>query len=171
MIFEGMIDEGLEVIDAIRSALRRPTAQPWNEHEAGHHYARALASWAAIPALSGFRHAAVSGRLELAPRWRPQAFTCIWTAGSGWGTVQQRIDESEQNVRWEVLGGALTVREMAYAPPPGAAVETVEVELGGEPILASTARQVDRVTITLPQETQVSAERDLMVCMRIDRKG
>ena len=74
-------------------------------------------------------------------------------------------------MRWEVLSGELTVQEMAYALPPRAAVEQVEVELGGEPILASTARQADWVTITLPQETQVTAERDLMVCMRIDREG
>ena len=76
-----------------------------------------------------------------------------------------------RNIRWEVLGGELTVQEMTYAPPPGAAVETVKVELGGEFILASTARQADRVTITLPQEIQVTAERDLRVCMSIDREA
>ena len=172
MIYEEMIDEGLEVIDAIRRRFDGLRRNPWNEHEAGHHYARALASWAAIPALSGLRYSAVSKRLELAPRWSPQAFQVHLDSGFrlGHGSPKHWRDR-EQNVRWEVLGGALTVREMAYAPPPGAAVETVEVELGGEPIFASTARQSDRVTITLPQETQVTAERDLMVCMRIDREG
>ena len=170
MFFEGMIDEGLEVIDAIRRRFDGQRRDPWNEHEAGHHYARALASWAAIPALSGFRYSAVSKRLELAPRWRPQAFSCIWSAGSGWGTVQQRIGESEQTVRWEVLCGELTVKEMAYAPPPGAVVESINVELGGELVLATTAEQDDRLTITLHEEIQVNAERDLRVCFSIDQE-
>ena len=92
MIYEGMIDEGLEVIDAIRRRFDGLRRNPWNEHEAGHHYARAMASWAAIPALSGLRYSAVSKRLELAPRWRPQAFQCIWTAEFrlGHGSTEDR---------------------------------------------------------------------------------
>ena len=169
MIYEGMIDEGLEVIAAIRRRFDGQRRNPWNEHEAGHHYARALASWAAIPALSGLRYSAVSKRLELAPRWHPQAFQCIWTASSGWGTVHQSIRDCEQTVHWEVLSGELTVQEMAYALPPQAAIEAVKVELGSEPVPASIARQAGWATISLPRQIQVTVGRDLRVCLGIDQ--
>ncbi len=169
MIFEGMIDEGLEVISAVRRRFDGKRRNPWNEHEAGHHYARAMASWAAIPALSGLRYSAVSKRLELAPRWRSEAFRSIWTAGSGWGTVHQSIGDCEQTVCWEVLFGDLAVQEMAYAPPEGAAIEGVNVELGGEPVAAVVTGEADWAQITLPRSILVTSERALNVRMRIEQ--
>ena len=169
MIYEGMIDEGLEIISAIRGRFDGQRRNPWNEHEAGHHYARAMASWAAIPALSGMRYSAVSGRLELAPRWRSHAFQGIWTTGSGWGTVRQIIGDSEQSVRWEVLGGALTVQEMAYATLPRAAARQVTVDVGSEPVDNSHAWEAGKATITLPHSIQVTGRRDLNVCINFEK--
>ncbi len=171
MIYEGMIDEGLEIIGAIRRRFDGQRRNPWNEHEAGHHYARAMASWAAIPALSGLRYSAVSERLELAPRWRSDAFQCIWTAGSGWGTVHQSIGDSEQSVRWEVLGGELTVREMTYATLPCAAARKVTVEVGSEPVDNSHVWEAGKATITLPHNIQVTCKRDLYVCIDFEKGG
>ena len=169
MIYEGMIGEGLEIISAIRRRFDGQRRNPWNEPEAGHHYARAMASWAAIPVLSGMRYSAVSKRLELAPRWRPHAFQSIWTTGSGWGTVHQSIGDCEQNVRWEVLSGELTVQEMAYSTLPRAAVREVTVELGSEPVANSCAWEAGRATITLPHNIQVTGKRDLNVCIKIEQ--
>ena len=170
MIYEGMINEGLEVIEAIRRRFDGLRRNPWNENEAGHHYARALASWAAIPALSGFCYSAVSRRLELTPRWRPQAFQCIWSAGSGWGTVHQGIADGEQTVRWEVLAGELNVREMAYAIPPRATVEGVSVELGDEAVAARIRQEGVRVTVLLPRSIHISAGGQLGIGMRFDKE-
>ena len=170
MIFEGMIDEGLEVIKAIRRRFDGLRRNPWNEHEAGHHYARAMASWAAIPALSGFRYSAVTRRVELAPRWRPDAFQCIWTTCSGWGRVRQSIEDGKQTVRWEVLSGELNVREMAFSPPPRAAVEGVSVEKDDEAIAARFRQKGDEATISLPRNIQVSAGSQLRIGMRLDRE-
>ena len=169
MIYEGMIDEGLEIISAIRGRFDGQRRNPWNEHEAGHHYARAMASWAAIRALSGMRYSAVAERLELAPRWRSDAFQCIWRAGSGWGTVHQSIGDSEQSVRWEVLGGELTVREMTYATLPRAAARRVTVEVGSEPVDNSHVWEAGKATITLPHVIQVTCKRDLYVCINFEK--
>ncbi|NLF01419.1 MAG: hypothetical protein GX601_10635, partial [Anaerolineales bacterium] len=46
MIYEGLIDEGLAVVEAIRARFDGARRNPWNEQECGHHYARAMASWA-----------------------------------------------------------------------------------------------------------------------------
>ena len=165
MIYEGLIEEGLEIIAAIRRRFDGERRNPWNEPEAGHHYARAMASWAAIPALSGFHYSAVSRRLQLAPRWRPQAFQCIWTAGSGWGTVHQSIGGDEQVVRWQVLSGELAVEEMAYALPLRATVEAVSVKLAGEPVPASIEQRSESVTISLAQRVRAEAGQDLVIRM------
>ena len=166
MICEGLIEEELEIIAAIRRRFDGERRNPWNEPEAGHHYARAMASWAAIPALSGFQYSAVSERLELAPRWRPYDFQCVWTAGSGWGTVQQGIEDHEQSVRWQVLSGELAVQEMVYALPPDARVETVTVELGSEPVLSMWTQRSGLVTITLTRPLHAAAGQNLVVRMR-----
>ncbi|MCY3709855.1 MAG: GH116 family glycosyl-hydrolase [Caldilineaceae bacterium] len=169
MIYEGMIDEGLEVISAIRRRFDGRRRNPWNEHEAGHHYARAMASWAAILALSGLRYTAVSRRLELAPRRRPEDYRSIWTAGSGWGTVRQSIGDCEQTVRWEVLSGVLSVQEMVYATPPHAVVREVTVEVGSEIVAANFTLEAGRTTIALPRGIHVSGKGDLNVYMRIEK--
>lgn len=170
MIYEGLIDEGLEVINAIRKRFDGQRRNPWNEHEAGHHYARAMASWAAIPALSGLRYSAVSRRLELAPRIRPEGYRSIWTVGSSWGTVRQSIVDCEQTVRWKVLSGDLYVQEMVYAIPPHAVAREVAVELGSELIAASFTLEAGRTTIALPRSIHVSGKRDLKVYMRIEKE-
>ena len=100
-------------------------------------------------------------RLELAPRWHPHAFQCIWTAGSGWGTVQQSIEDHKQIVRWQVLSGELAVKEMAYALPSHATVEAVSVKLAGEPVPASIEQRSESVTISLAQRVRAEAGQDL----------
>ncbi len=54
MIHRGMIAEGLRVVEAVRRRHDGLKRNPWNEPECGHHYARALASWGPLIALSGF---------------------------------------------------------------------------------------------------------------------
>lgn len=170
MIYEGMIDEGLEVIGAIRRRFDGQRRNPWNEHEAGHHYARAMASWAVIMALSGLRYSAVSRRLELAPRRRPEDYRSIWTVGSGWGTVRQSIGDYEQTVRWEVLSGDLNVQEMVYATPAHTVVREVTVEVGSEIVAASFTLEAGRTTIALPRSIHISGKGDLNVYMRIEKE-
>ena len=88
MIYEGLVEEGLAVVNAIRTRFDGYRRNPWNEQECGHHYARAMASWAVLLALGGFSYSAVSRQLQLAPRWQPEAFHSIWIIPSGWGIDQ-----------------------------------------------------------------------------------
>jgi len=99
MIYEGLVEEGLTVMDAIRARFDGYRRSPWNEQECGHHYARAMASWAALLALSSFHYSAVSGQLQLAPHWKAEAFRCVRVIPSGWGVVTQTLEAEEQTVR------------------------------------------------------------------------
>lgn len=54
MIYEGLLDEGLEVVEAVRHRYDGERRNPWNEFECGSNYARSMASYALLLALSGF---------------------------------------------------------------------------------------------------------------------
>src|SRR5206468_757257 len=87
MIFEGLIEEGLKVIAAARDRHDGQKRSPFDEPECGHHYARAMASWATYLACTGFGYDASTATLRFAPATR--AATWFWSTGDAWGTCRQ----------------------------------------------------------------------------------
>ena len=63
MIYEGMTDEALTCIRSIRDRFDGAKRNPFSEPECGHHYARSMASWASVIALSGFHYSAVDKQM------------------------------------------------------------------------------------------------------------
>ncbi|MFP4060741.1 MAG: GH116 family glycosyl hydrolase [Bacteroidota bacterium] len=55
MIYAGMVDEGLMIIEAVRDRYKGFNRNPFAEIKSGYYYARAMAGWAILPALSGFQ--------------------------------------------------------------------------------------------------------------------
>jgi non-lysosomal glucosylceramidase len=82
MLYEGMTKEGLEAIADIRARYDGRKRNPFDEAECGHHYARAMASWAAVLALTGFHYSAVTREM----RFGPTAGRHFWSNGYAWGT-------------------------------------------------------------------------------------
>ena len=104
MLYAGMEAEGLRAIRAVRGRYDGARRSPFDEAECGHHYARAMASWAAVLALTGFRWSAVTGTLELAPR----AGRHFWSNGSAWGTfVLEKDGDGAFALRLSVAEGQL----------------------------------------------------------------
>ncbi len=95
LIAEGMVAEGLQIVAAVRSRYDGRTRNPWNEYECGNYYARAMASYAMLIALSGFRYSAATRTLRLAPRLETDPFTCFFSTASGWGTFTVRAGRLE----------------------------------------------------------------------------
>ncbi len=87
MIAEGLVDEGLTLVSALRSRYDGRVRNPWNEYECGSYYARAMASYGLLAALSGFAYSAPTMTLRLAPRWARRPFTTFFSTASGWGTL------------------------------------------------------------------------------------
>ena len=56
LIQQGRADLAEDVVAAVRERLRGARRNPFDEAECGHHYARAMASWGLIVALTGFRY-------------------------------------------------------------------------------------------------------------------
>jgi non-lysosomal glucosylceramidase len=111
----GLLDEdqqeaGLKCIRAIRDRYDGRRRSPFNEAECGHHYARAMASWAAILALSGFHYSGVTGTVTFkATKGTSRTF---WSTGYAWGTFSQTPGENSIEVELLVLGGTLKVKRL-----------------------------------------------------------
>ncbi|MBI5281136.1 MAG: hypothetical protein HY858_05585 [Candidatus Solibacter usitatus] len=108
MLYAGMIAQGLECIESVRRRYDGQRRNPWNEAECGHHYARAMAAWSPVLALSGFDYHAPSRRLAVKPRRRVSPFRCFWSTATGWGSF-----ELGEKLTLTVEAGWLEVREVA----------------------------------------------------------
>ncbi len=117
MIYRGMVAQGIECIENIRRRYDGKFRNPWDEAECGHHYARAMAAWTGVLALSGFHYDAPRRALRVTPRL-DQPFQCIWSTASAWGTFRQGA-----SFALEIEHGAIGLRELllpakAASPPP-----------------------------------------------------
>ena len=104
LAYEGRIDDAVEVVADIRARYDGWRRNPFDEAECGHHYARAMASWGMVLALTGFGYAAAERRMRL--RGRPGA-RWFWATGDAWGTSTQRRDGATAAVEIRVHGGEL----------------------------------------------------------------
>lgn len=104
LIYDGWLDEGLSIVKAVRDRYNGERRNPWDEEECGHHYARAMASWALLPALSGFKYDGVNGEIAFHPVMHKEDFFCFWSSGSGWGVFKQTINSAEITVLYGKLG-------------------------------------------------------------------
>lgn len=103
MIYEGMEDEALTCISAIRNRFDGARRNPFSEPECGHHYARSMASWAAIPAYSHFHYSGVNKTMEITSR--PGVW--FWSNGYAWGTI--KVNENN-SATLNVLKGAVDLK-------------------------------------------------------------
>jgi non-lysosomal glucosylceramidase len=120
LLYEGEVEAGLEIVRAVRARHDGIRRNPWDEFECGHHYARALSSWALLLALSGYHYSAPAGHLRFAPRLAADSFRALFTAGTAWGTVEI----GAAGATLTVLEGEVTLRTLeigdrahAFAPP------------------------------------------------------
>ena len=89
LIYEGFIDEGLEIVETCRSRHDGIKRSPWDEVECGHHYARSLASYGLLLALSGFRCDGVNKKLYFKPAMNRENYTAFFCCAAGWGLYHQ----------------------------------------------------------------------------------
>jgi len=87
LAYEGQFDDALRIIQAIRDRYDGAKRNPFDEAECGHHYARAMASWGAVLAWSGFDYDGRSGDLRF--RGTASDVRHIWSTGDAWGRWQQ----------------------------------------------------------------------------------
>ena len=105
MLYEGMTSEGLETIQNIRNRYNGKRRNPFDEAECGHHYARAMASWASILAWSGFHYSGVDRSI----RFTSAPGQYFWSNGSAWGTCIISENRDQLEVKFSVLYGSVSL--------------------------------------------------------------
>lgn len=96
LILEGMVDEGLDVVQAARSRYDGRVRNPFDEYECGHWYARAMSSYGLLQAFSGVRYDAVDKTLYMAPKVDGD-FSVFLSTETGFGTVGIKSDTTFVN--------------------------------------------------------------------------
>ena len=129
MIQEGMLEEGLAMVQAVRDRYDGSRRNPWNEIECGSNYARSMAAFALLLGYSGFEFDAVRGHIGFSPKAADAPYTAFWSLGSGWGTCT--LDATE--IRLQVAAGELPLSSFASDRLVGAAGGAMTgVQVGGE---------------------------------------
>ncbi len=108
LIAEGFVPEGLTIVKALRSRYDGRIRNPWNEYECGNYYARAMASYALLGALSGFRYSAVQRTLWFGPQLSIRPFKTFFSTASGFGVLM--LDARSLHI--QVLEGELQVEKL-----------------------------------------------------------
>jgi len=135
MIYEGLVDEGLSVVRAVRQRYDGAVRNPWNEYECGNYYARAMASYGVLLALSGWRYRAPERQLELAPRTGEQTGRYFFATEGAWGTVSYARRGARTEVRVEVAEGQL---------------EVAQVRLSGDAVARTVRHKLDKAVAVRP---------------------
>lgn len=106
----GEIEKGTRVFAAVRDRYQGHNRNPWNEIECGSNYARSMASYAAVPVLSGFTFDAGAGQIGFAPKVEKDGkFQSLWSNGTAWGQVT--IAGGKLQLR--VMGGRLSLSQLS----------------------------------------------------------
>lgn len=89
LMFEGRVEEGLEIVRVARDRYDGRVRNPFNEYECGHWYARALSSYGLIQGLTGVRYDAVEKTLYINSQIGDN-FKSFLSTATGFGSVGLR---------------------------------------------------------------------------------
>ncbi|MBN2490860.1 MAG: hypothetical protein JXQ29_08430, partial [Planctomycetes bacterium] len=135
MIHEGLVDEGLKIIETarrrydgrVREGLNSgPGGNPFNELECGKFYARAMSSWGILLASQGFLYEGPRGVLGFRPRWKPEDHASFFVCAEGWGLFRQQRAGRTQTETIECRWGQIALRELVFQTPGKAEVGSLK---------------------------------------------
>jgi hypothetical protein len=134
--------------------------------ECGSHYARALASWSVLLALSGFHYSAPEQSLTFAPRLNAQNFQCFFTTSSGWGVYKQHLEKSAFRASLETRYGEVRLRTLRSRNELGAAsvlIASATAPDGKRLSAAKVSRDGDFLEVDLGEEIVVPVGKALAI--------
>lgn len=90
LIYEGYVLEGLAVTKAIRDRHNGYKRNPYSQPQCGNYYARSLANYSQLLAITGFRYSAVDKAMWLSPKVHRDHLKMFFSTGKAWGTIEFR---------------------------------------------------------------------------------
>jgi len=156
LIYNGWVKEGLEVVKGVRARYSGFNRNPWDEVECGHHYARAMASWAVMLALTGYHYDGVTGHIEFSPVMNAGNFATFWSCGRAWGSYEQVQKKGETVIRLSVSKGSLWVESISLGSISGKpAVGNGRVTLNGAKQAATIEMKDKRLLLRLSEPATI----------------
>lgn len=155
MIWEGLVMEGLAVERAVHDRYHASRRNPWNEVEAGDHYARAMVSYGVYLAVCGFEYHGPKGYIAFAPRLRPEDFKGAFTAAQGWGTFAQGMRAGVLTATIDLKYGTLKLRTISLGLVPNFVATKTTVTVNGTQVRAAMIVLDDRVRIDLSHDVKI----------------
>ena len=107
MIMNGLLEEGFEIVDAIRDRFDGEKRNPWNEFECGSNYARSMASFALLPAVLGYTCDLYGKKYTFLPKQKGD-IRGFFSCASGWGEFIYENGKS----RIEMHEGKLAIHQI-----------------------------------------------------------
>jgi non-lysosomal glucosylceramidase len=109
MLYEGLKEDGLRCIRNIRDRYDGFKRNPFDEAECGHHYGRAMASWSAVLALTGFHYSAVNKSMS----FNATEGKHFWSNGYQYGTVEIKDKSKKKSIRLTTINDELTLNSFS----------------------------------------------------------
>lgn len=108
LVTEGMTDEALSIVKAIRDKYRGNNRNPFDEMECGASYARSMAAFALVPLYSGYTVDNVKGEMTFNPVENGK-FRSLWFMGDSWG----RYERGDKKTTLTVLKDSIKLKKLA----------------------------------------------------------
>ncbi len=156
LIYEDMLEEGLKIVQGVRCRHDGAARNPWDEFECGHHYARAMASWSLVTALSGFHYNAPKKKIAFGPKVCASDFRCFYSTGSCWGVYTQEVKDNQLIAHIGVTQGELELEKVILDIPSDIDGTKGCVNIDGETAVEKTyEREDDRVKVKLSKPVKI----------------
>jgi non-lysosomal glucosylceramidase len=156
LIYEDMLEEGLAIVKGVRDRHDGIARNPWDEFECGHHYARAMASWSLVTALSGFLYNAPKKKIAFGPKVSASDFRCFYSTGSAWGTFTQELKDRRLIARIGVTQGELELENVKLDLPSDIEGTKGSASIdGSQSVEVSCARKGESVMVTLSKPAKI----------------
>ena len=146
---EGMTDEAMKVEQAINDRYAATKRNPYNEIEYGNHYTRAMSSFAAYIAATGYFYDGPRGIISFSPVWKKENFKSAFIVSEGWGTYQQELKETE-NFQLRLNYGTLKLQSV-FLPSQLERVKHAMVTFNSKPIKFKLKRNNNKLSVQLHQ--------------------
>jgi non-lysosomal glucosylceramidase len=108
MLYEGQIKDGLKCITNIRNRYDGQKRSPFDEAECGHHYGRAMASWSAVLALTGFHYSEVNKEIKFGDITGKY----FWSNGYSYGTIDISGSGNSRILTLKLLNGKIDISKI-----------------------------------------------------------
>jgi len=165
MIAEGMVKEGMAILKTLDDRYDGNKRNPFNEVECGDHYARSMAGYGALIAITGFTCNGPQKQIGFAPKLNPENFKTPFVAAEGWGSYGQTIAEGKMHAELAVKYGKVPLRTMSLAPSAGKTPLQVSATLDGKTLAASLVQKDGSAEVVFQSGITVGAGQKLEVTL------